>query len=82
MATIAQVKRDRQKQLNSLQQALRHYDAAQEAFERIIRRYRGKRKMLEATDFPALSNAFRAMNDKFGSVETELINLSRIIAAV
>jgi len=82
MATIAQVKRDRQKQLNSLQQALRHYDASQEAFERIIRRYRGKRKMLEASDVPALTAAFRAMNDKFGSVETELTNLARIVAAV
>lgn len=81
MGTIAQVKKERQQQLNKLKQALRSYDARQEAFERLIKRYRGKRKMLEADDMPALNDAFRNMNALFGNVERELINLARVVAA-
>jgi len=82
MATIAQVKRDRQNQANKITQALRKFDGRQEAFERLIKRYRGKRKMIESTDMPALNTAFRAMNDNFGAIETELINLARMVGAV
>lgn len=82
MGTIAQVKRDRQIQLNKLKQVLRSYDSKQEAFERLIKRYRGKRKLLEASDMPALNNAFRDMNNVFGSVERELVNLAKVVSAV
>jgi hypothetical protein len=82
MATLAQVKRDRQAQLGKLSVAMRHYDAAQEALERLIKRYKAKRKVLEAGDLPALNAAFRNMNDKFGGMETELTNLARIVGAI
>jgi hypothetical protein len=65
-----------------LKQALRHYDAAQEKFERTVVRFKGKRKMLESTDMETLNTQFREMNDKFGGVETELTNLAKVVAAV
>lgn len=82
MGSIAQVKRDRQAQLNKLKQAMRAYDSKQEVLQRLINRYRGKRKMLESTDMPALNNAFRDMNANFSAIERELANLARVVAGV
>ncbi len=77
--TIAQVKQQRQLQLRKLIATLRAYDGRQEAFERLMKRYRGKRKLIESEDYPPLITAFRAMNDRFNAVETELTNLGRLI---
>lgn len=82
MGTIATVKRERQAQLSKLQKAMKDYDAKQEFLERLIRRYRSKKKLLEAKDLPALQTAFKDMNNFFNAVERELTNLAKIVAAV
>lgn len=82
MGSIAQVKRDRQLQLAKLQRAIHDFDAKQEALERLVKRYRGKRKLLEASDMPKLNTAFSEMNQVFNNIERELINLSKVVAAV
>lgn len=78
--TIAQIKQQRQLQLRKIIAVLRTYDGRQEAFERLLKRYRSKRKLIESDDFPALVATFRAMNDNFNAVETELTNLGRLLA--
>lgn len=77
--TFAQVKQQRQLQLRRVIASLRTYDARQEALERLLKRYRSKRKIIEPDDIPPLDSAFRAMNNEFGKIETELTNLARLV---
>jgi hypothetical protein len=77
--TIAQVRQQRITQLRKVRAALRSYDSQQEALERLLKRYLGKRTIIETNDLPALNTAFSAMNGKFSAVETELANLFSLV---
>jgi hypothetical protein len=77
--TIAQVKAQRLAQLRKVIAALRTYDSAQEALERLLKRYRGKKTIIESDDMPALNNAYSKMNANFSKIETELAGLIRLV---
>lgn len=77
--TIAQVRAQRVTQLRKVISALRAYDARQEALERLLKRYRGKKTLIESDDMPALNSAYTAMNQNFGAIETELTGLIRLV---
>jgi|APIni6443716594_1056825.scaffolds.fasta_scaffold2729959_1 hypothetical protein len=77
--TIAQVRQERLRQLRKVIAALRTYDSKQENLERILKRYRSKRTLIESNDMPAINAAFSAMNAEFSKIENELMGLYRLV---
>lgn len=79
MATMAALKKERQLQLGKVIAALRTYDTAQEKLERLLKRYRNKKKIIEPEDIAPVDAAFRAMNGSFSAIERELANLATVV---
>lgn len=78
MATTAQIKQIRQTQARKIRAAVRLLDTAQEKLQRKVQVLVGKRKMIEASDIPAVTTLYRDMVSKMNGIETEIINLANL----
>lgn len=77
--TIADVKRDRVRQVARIQAELRDLDSAVEKLQRKLNVYKGKRKLLEASDYPPLVDMWKNVNNTLNDVERELTALGTLV---
>lgn len=80
MATVAQLRAQRQTQARKIRAAVRDLDTAQEKLQRKIQAYVAKRKVIEASDISPLTNLYRDMVSKVNKIETEIVNLGKLTA--
>ena len=81
MATIAQIRAQRQGQARKIRAAIRELDTAIEKMQRKITGYTRKRKVIEAADVPPLAALYREMVSRVNKIETEIVNLGKLTGA-
>jgi len=81
MATIAQVAAQRRRQVSVVRVAYRSADTAGEIFERKLKSYANKKKMIESKDMSSLNTLYRDYINKMGQIEKELTNLNNLVNA-
>ena len=81
MATIAQIRQQRQGQARKIRASIRELDSAIERIQRKITAYTRKRKVIEAADVPPLTSLYREMVSKVNKIEMEIINLGKLTGA-
>lgn len=77
--TLADVKRDRARQVARIQKELRDLDTSVQKMQRKLNVYKGKRKLLEAFDVPPLVDLWKGINNTMNDVERELTALATLV---